>query len=127
MFNIGLYIRLVRAEVLEIADLDYIHFARARGIAEDEIAWRHVLPNSLGPMINVTALAVGSMLAFSLVTETIFQWPGLGLMFIQAIGFSDFPVMAAYFLMVSIIFIVVNLIADVLLGIVDPRIRRASQ
>ncbi len=77
-------------------------------------------------MINVTALAIGSMLAFSLVTETIFQWPGLGLMFIQAIGFSDFPVMAGYFLMVSIIFIVVNLVADILLGLVDPRMRRAT-
>lgn len=124
VFNLGLYVRLVRAEVLEIRTTDYIKFARARGLSEADINRHHVLPNALSPLINVAALNIGTMIAFSLITESVFQWPGLGLMFVNAIGFSDFPVMAAYFMLVALMFVILNLIADILLVIVDPRLRR---
>ncbi len=126
IFNVGLFIRLVRADVLEIRTMDYIKFARARGLPEKTINNKHVLPNAVMPVINIAALNIGVMIAFSLITESVFQWPGMGLMFIQAIGFSDFPVMSAYFLLVAAIFICLNLMADILLSIVDPRIRRGE-
>ena len=126
IFNVGLFIRLVRAEVLEIRTTDYIKFARARGLPERRINRRHVLPNAVMPVINVAALNIGIMLAFSLITEAVFQWPGVGLMFLQSIRFSDFPVMSAYFMLVAVMFVSLNLLADVLLAIVDPRIRRGE-
>ena len=126
IFNVGLFIRLVRAEVLEIRTTDYIKFARARGLPEDRINRRHVLPNAVMPVINVAALNIGIMLAFSLITEAVFQWPGVGLMFLQSIRFSDFPVMSSYFMLVAVIFVGLNLIADILLAVVDPRIRRGE-
>ena len=126
IFNVGLFIRLVRAEVLEIRTMDYIKFARARGLDERRINLRHVMPNAVMPVINVAAMNIGIMIAFSLITEAVFQWPGVGLMFIQSIGFSDFPVMSAYFMLVAVIFVGLNLIADILLAVVDPRIRRGE-
>ena len=126
IFNVGLFIRLVRADVLEIRTMDYIKFARARGLPEKTINNKHVLPNAIMPVINVAALNIGVMIAFSLITESVFQWPGLGLMFIQSISFGDFPFLSAYFLLVAAIFIGLNLLADVLLSIVDPRIRRGE-
>ena len=126
IFNVGLFIRLVRAEVLETRTTDYIKFARARGLPERRINRRHVLPNAVMPVINVAALNIGIMLAFSLITEAVFQWPGVGLMFLQSIRFSDFPVMSAYFMLVAVMFVSLNLLADVLLAIVDPRIRRGE-
>ena len=126
IFNIGLFIRLVRADVLEIRTMDYIKFARARGIPERQINHHHILPNAVMPVINVAALNIGTMIAFSLITEAVFQWPGTGLMFIQAIGFSDFPVMSAYFMLVAVIFVALNFLADLLLSVVDPRIRRGE-
>ena len=126
IFNVGLFIRLVRADVLEIRTMDYIKFARARGLPEKRINNKHVLPNAVMPIINVAALNIGTMVAFSLITESVFQWPGLGLMFIQSITFSDFPVMSTYFLLVATIFVSLNLLADILLSVVDPRIRRGQ-
>ncbi len=126
IFNIGLFIRLVRADVLEIRTTDYIKFARARGLSENRINHYHVLPNAIMPVINVAALNIGTMIAFSLITEAVFQWPGMGLMFIQSISFSDFPIMSAYFLLVALIFVVLNLVADILLAMADPRIRRGA-
>jgi len=126
LFNVGLFIRLVRADVLEIRTMDYIKFARARGFSEQRINHHHVLPNAVMPVITVAALNIGVMIAFSLITEAVFQWPGMGLMFLQAIGFSDFPIMSAYFFLVATIFVVLNLLADTLLSIVDPRLRRGE-
>lgn len=122
-FNIALFVRLVRTEVIEIRSRTYIKFARARGIGERAISRRHVLPNALAPLISVAALNIGTMIAFSVITETVFQWPGLGLMFIQAIGFSDFPVMSAYFLVVAVMFVCLNFGADILVALLDPRAR----
>ncbi|HJO86772.1 MAG TPA: ABC transporter permease [Rhodospirillales bacterium] len=126
VFNIGLFIRLVRADVLEIRTSDYITFARARGLSEKVINYSHVLPNSLTPIINIGALNIGGLIAFSLITETVFQWPGLGLMFVQAIQFSDFPIMSVYFVLIAFTFVFLNLLADILVGVVDPRIRRSG-
>ena len=127
LFNVGLFIRLVRADVLEIRTMDYIKFARARGFSEQRINHNHVLPNAVMPVITVAALNIGTMIAFSLITEAVFQWPGMGLMFLQAISFSDFPIMSAYFLLVAAIFVVLNLLADILLSVLDPRIRRGER
>lgn len=126
IFNIGLFIRLVRAEVLEIRTMDYIKFARARGLDESAINRRHVLPNTLMPVINVGALTIGTMIAFSLITESVFNWPGMGLLFLQSLEFGDFPVMGIYFLFVAVVFIFFNLLADLLILLVDPRVSRKT-
>ncbi len=106
--------RLVRGEMLEVLRTDYIKFARARGISQRSIYFRHALKNTLLPVITITGLQLGGIIAFSIVTETVFQWPGMGLLFIQAVQFADIPVMAAYLCLISFIFVVVNLIVDLL-------------
>lgn len=102
---------------------DYIKFARARGISQRSIYFRHALKNTLLPVITITGLQLGGIIAFSIVTETVFQWPGMGLLFIQAVQFADIPVMAAYLCLISFIFVVVNLIVDLLYVAVDPRLK----
>ena len=123
LFQLTMILRLVRAEMLEVMRTDYIKFARARGLAERSIYFVHALRNTLVPVITVIGLNIGGLIAYSVITETVFQWPGTGLMFIQAVDFVDVPIMAAYLIFVALLFVVINLIVDILYFVVDPRIR----
>src|SRR3546814_12952341 len=121
-----LIMRLVRSEMLEVLRTDYIKFARARGLSNRAVNFGHALKNTLVPVITITGLQLGSIIAFSLITEQVFQWPGMGLLFIQAISEVDIPVMAAYLMLVGFFFVVINLIVDLLYYVVDPQIGSAS-
>jgi peptide/nickel transport system permease protein len=123
LFQMTLVTRLVRAEMLEVLRTDYIKFARARGLSERSINFGHALKNTLVPVITVIGLQLGSIIAFAIITETVFQWPGMGLMFIQAVQHADIPVMAAYLLLVAFLFVLINLIVDLVYVRIDPRIR----
>jgi peptide/nickel transport system permease protein len=123
IFQLTLIMRLVRAEMLEVLRTDYIKFARARGLGNRAINFGHALKNTLVPVITITGLQLGSIIAFAIITETVFQWPGMGLMFIQAVTFADIPVMAAYLVLVGFVFVMINLIVDLLYYVVDPRLR----
>jgi len=123
LFQMTLIQRLVRSEMLEVLRTDYIRFARARGLTERAIHFRHALKNTLVPVITITGLQLGSIIAFAIITETVFQWPGMGLLFIQAVGFADVPVMAAYLCLVAAFFVLINLVVDLLYYAVDPRLR----
>jgi peptide/nickel transport system permease protein len=123
IFQLTLIMRLVRTEMLEVLRMDYIRFARARGLRQRSIYFGHALKNTLVPVITITGLQLGGLIAFAIITETVFQWPGMGLLFIQAVNFADIPVMAAYLCLISIIFVVINLIVDLLYFTVDPRLR----
>lgn len=123
LFQMTLIMRLVRAEMLEVLRTDYIRFARARGLTTRAIHFGHALKNTLFPVITVAGLQFGSVIAFAIVTETVFQWPGMGLLFVQAVQNVDIPIMAAYLLMVSLMFVTINLVVDILYTIVDPRLR----
>lgn len=122
LFQMTLIMRLVRAEMLEVLRTDYIKFARARGLSERAINFGHALKNTLVPVITVTGLQIGSIIAFAIITETVFQWPGVGLLFINAIQFVDIPVMAAYLMLISVMFVMINLIVDLLYFVIDPRL-----
>ena len=123
IFQLTLIMRLVRAEMLEVLRTDYIKFARARGLSNRAIHFGHALKNTLVPVLTITGLQLGGLIAFAIITETVFQWPGMGLLFIQAVTFADIPVMAAYLCLISLIFVVINLIVDLLYFVVDPRLR----
>lgn len=123
LFQLTLVLRLVRSEMLEVLRADYIKFARARGLTKRAIHFGHALKNTLVPVITITGLQLGGIIAFAIVTETVFQWPGMGLLFIQAVQFVDIPVMAAYLCLIALIFVVINLIVDLLYFVVDPRLR----
>jgi peptide/nickel transport system permease protein len=123
LFQLTLVLRLVRSEMLEVLRTDYIKFARARGLTRRAIHFGHALKNTLVPVITITGLQLGGIIAFAIVTETVFQWPGMGLLFIQAVQFVDIPVMAAYLCLIALIFVVINLIVDLLYFVVDPRLR----
>mgnify|MGYP000928014452 FL=1 len=123
VFQLALILRLVRAEMLEVLRTDYIKFARARGLPDRAVYFGHSLKNTLVPVITITGLQLGALIAFAIITETVFQWPGMGLLFIQAVQFADVPVMAAYLCLVALIFVVVNLVVDLLYFAVDPRLR----
>ncbi|ODV14460.1 MAG: ABC transporter permease [Rubrivivax sp. SCN 70-15] len=123
IFQLALIQRLVRAEMLEVLRADYIKFARARGLPNRVVYFGHALKNTLVPVITITGLQLGSLIAFSIITETVFQWPGMGLLFIQAVQFADIPVMAAYLCLIALIFVVINLTVDLLYFVVDPRLR----
>jgi peptide/nickel transport system permease protein len=123
LFQITLVMRLVRAEMLETLRTDFIKFARARGLPNWVIYFRHALRNCLMPVITVTGMQIGNLIAFALITETVFQWPGMGMLFIQAVTFVDIPVMAAYLVIVSFIFVALNTVVDLLYAVVDPRLR----
>jgi peptide/nickel transport system permease protein len=123
LFQMTLIMRLVRAEMMEVLRTDYIRFARARGLTTRAIHFGHALRNTLVPVITVVGLQFGSVIAFSIITETVFQWPGMGLLFVQAVQNVDIPIMAAYLLMVSLIFVTINLVVDILYTVVDPRLR----
>jgi len=123
MFQMTLIQRLVRSEMLEVLRTDYIKFARARGLTDRAVHFGHALKNTLVPVITITGLQLGSIIAFAIITETVFQWPGMGLLFIQAVGFADIPVMAAYLCLIALFFVVINLVVDLLYYVVDPRLR----
>jgi peptide/nickel transport system permease protein len=125
LFQMTLIMRLVRAEMLEVLRSDYVKFARARGLSNRAINFGHALKNTLVPVITIAGLQIGGIIAFSIVTETVFQWPGMGLLFVQSVQVADIPVMAAYLMLISVIFVLINLIVDLLYYTVDPRLRMA--
>ena len=126
IFQLTLIMRLVRAEMLEVLRTDYIRFARARGLSNNAIHFGHALKNTLVPVITIIGLQLGTLIAFSIITESVFQWPGMGLLFIQSVTFADIPVMAAYLCLIALIFVVINLLVDLLYFVVDPRLRMGS-
>jgi peptide/nickel transport system permease protein len=123
LFQMTLIQRLVRSEMLEVLRTDYIRFARARGLTDRAVHFGHALKNTLVPVITITGLQLGAIIAFAIITETVFQWPGMGLLFIQAVGAADVPVMAAYLCLIALFFVVINLAVDLLYYAVDPRLR----
>jgi ABC-type dipeptide/oligopeptide/nickel transport system permease component len=123
LYQMTLIMRLVRAEMLEVLRTDYIKFARARGLSNRAVNFGHALKNTMVPVITITGLQLGSIIAFSIITETVFQWPGVGALFINSVQFVDVPVMAAYLMLIALIFVVINLIVDLLYYAVDPRLR----
>ncbi|WP_307580068.1 ABC transporter permease [Variovorax paradoxus] len=123
IFQLTLIMRLVRAEMLEVLRTDYIKFARARGLTNRAIHFGHALKNTMVPVMTITGLQLGGLIAFAIITESVFQWPGMGLLFIQAVTFADVPVMAAYLCLIALIFVVINLVVDLLYFVVDPRLR----
>jgi peptide/nickel transport system permease protein len=123
IFQLTLIMRLVRAEMLEVLRTDYIKFARARGLSDRVIHFGHALKNTLVPVMTITGLQLGGLIAFAIITESVFQWPGMGLLFIQAVTYADIPVMAAYLCLIALIFVVINLVVDLLYFVVDPRLR----
>ncbi|HYC37448.1 MAG TPA: ABC transporter permease [Usitatibacter sp.] len=122
-FPLTLIMRLVRAEMLEVLRTDYIKFARARGLSDRAVHFGHALKNTMVPVITIAGLQLGGIIAFAIITEQVFQWPGMGLLFIQAVQFADIPVMAAYLCLIGLIFVVINLVVDLLYYAVDPRLR----
>ncbi len=123
LFQLTLIMRLVRSEMLEVMRTDYVKFARARGLTNRAINFGHALKNTLVPVITVAGLQIGAIVAFALVTETVFAWPGVGQLFIQSVQFADIPVMAAYLMLIALLFVVINLVVDLLYFVVDPRLR----
>ncbi len=123
LFQMTLIMRLVRSEMLEVLRADFIKFARARGLATRTVHFGYALMNTLIPVITITGLQLGSIIAFAIITETVFQWPGVGLMFIQAINEVDIPVMSTYLLLIASFFVIINLVVDLLYYAVDPRLR----
>lgn len=124
LFKLTLIMRLVRAEMLEALRSDYVRFAQARGLPWRSIHLRHALRNTLVPVVTITGLQIGSLIAFAIVTETVFQWPGVGLLFISSIQAVDVPVIAAYLLLIAVLYVAINVVVDILYLLVDPRLRR---
>ncbi|WP_429817802.1 ABC transporter permease [Ensifer sp. B1-9] len=127
LYQITLVMRLVRAEMMEVLRSDFVKFARARGVPRWRIYFRHALRNCLMPVVTMTAMNFGSLIAFALITETVFQWPGMGMLFIQAVTFLDMPVMAGYLCIVSFIFVTLNTLVDIAYAVIDPRLRDATR
>ncbi len=126
LFQLTLVVRLVRGEMLEILKQDFIQFTKARGLSAYSVFVRHALRNTLLPVVTIVGLQLGTVIAFALITETVFQWPGMGLLFAESIAFADVPVMAAYLCLTAIIFVVINLAVDILYMFIDPRIGRSA-
>ena len=123
LYQMTMIMRLVRSEMSEVLNSDFVRFARSRGLPEKKIYFRHALKNTLVPVITVTGLQLGSIIAFAIITETVFQWPGLGLLFIDSVQFVDIPVMASYLMFISVMFVSINLAVDILYTTIDPRLR----
>ena len=123
LFQMTLIMRLVRSEMMEVLRTDFIKFARARGLTNRAVNFGHALKNTMIPVITITGLQMGAIIAFAIITETVFQWPGMGLLFLQAVQNVDIPIMAAYLLLIALLFVIINLIVDLLYVMVDPRIR----
>jgi peptide/nickel transport system permease protein len=126
LFQVTLIMRLVRSEMLEVMRTDYIKFARARGLSNRAIHFGHALKNTLVPVITIVGLQLGAIIAFAIVTETVFSWPGMGQLFVQSVYFADIPVMSAYLVLIALVFVLINLIVDLLYYAVDPRLRSAQ-
>jgi peptide/nickel transport system permease protein len=126
LFQMTLITRLVRSEMLEVLRTDYIKFARARGLSDRAVYFGHALKNTLVPVVTIIGLQVGAIIAFAIITETVFQWPGMGLLFIKSVQTADIPVMSAYLLLVAFLFVAINFIVDLLYVAIDPRIRIAG-
>lgn len=127
LFQLTLIMRLVRAEMMEVLRTDYIRFARARGLSQRAINFGHALRNTMVPVITITGLQLGSVIAFAIITETVFQWPGVGSLFVNSVAAVDVPVMAAYLVFVALVFVLINLVVDILYFIVDPRLRDGAK
>lgn len=125
-YQLTLIMRLVRAEMLEVLRTDYIKFARARGLTNRAIHFRHALRNTMVPVVTIAGLQLGAVIAFAIVTETVFNWPGLGALFVRSVEVVDIPVMAAYLMFVGLVFVIVNLIVDLLYFALDPRLRGST-
>ena len=123
LYQLTLIMRLTRSEMLEVLRQDYVRFARALGLSERSVYFKHALPNTLIPVTTIAGLQLGSIVAFAIITETVFQWPGVGLLFINAVYFVDIPVMSAYLLLVGVLFVLINLAVDLLYLAIDPRLR----
>jgi len=123
LFQLTLIMRLVRSEMMEVLRTDYIKFARARGLSNRAVHFGHALKNTLVPVITITGLQLGAIIAFAIITETVFSWPGVGLLFLQSVVYADIPVMSTYLVMIGFVFVVINLIVDMLYFVVDPRLR----
>jgi peptide/nickel transport system permease protein len=126
LFQMAFILRLVRAEMLEVLGADYIRTARAMGLSTTMIHYKYALKNAALPVITIIGLKLGELIAFSIITETVFQWPGMGLLFIQAVSFGDVPIMAAYLFMVAFVFVAINLLVDMLYLALDPRLRTGA-
>ncbi|USG63089.1 ABC transporter permease [Sneathiella marina] len=126
LFQMTLIMRLVRAEMLEVLRTDFVKFAKARGLPDRAVHFKHALKNTLVPVITITGLQLGSLIAFAIITESVFQWPGMGLLFVQAIADVDIPIMAAYLVLIAFFFVVINMVVDILYYAVDPRLRADS-
>ena len=123
LFKLALVIRLARAGTREVVHQDYIKFARAKGLSGRRIVLVHVLKNILIPVVTVLGLEFGGLVAFSIVTETVFAWPGMGKLLIDSIGMLDRPVIVAYLMIIVFLFVIINLVVDILYSILDPRVR----
>jgi peptide/nickel transport system permease protein len=123
LYQLTLIMRLTRSEMLEVLRQDYVRIPRALGLSERSVNFRHALPNTLIPVTTIAGLQLGSIVAFAIITETVFQWPGVGLLFINAVYFVDIPVMSAYLLLVGVLFVLINLAVDLLYLAIDPRLR----
>ena len=123
LFQLTLTMRLVRSEILEVLRTDFIKFAKARGLSDRAVNYGHALKNTLVPVITITGLQLGGIIAFAIITERVFQWPGMGLLFVQAVEFADIPVMSTYLVLIALFFVIINLIVDILYYVVDPRLR----
>ncbi|MBM2293610.1 ABC transporter permease [Sulfitobacter pseudonitzschiae] len=126
LFQTTMVMRLVRAEMLDVMRTDYIKFARARGLRDRVVHFRHALKNTLMPVVTVIGLQLGAVIAFAIITESVFQWPGMGRLFLQAIQQVDIPVMSAYLIMIAFFFVVINLITDLTYYAIDPRLRSGA-
>ena len=127
VFQIAMIMRLVRAEMLEVIRTDFIRFARARGLSHRVVHYRHALRNTLIPVVTIVGLQLGSIIAFAVITEAVFQWPGLGLLFLQSVAAADVSMMSAYLILIAALFVAINLVVDVLYLVIDPRLRGRSQ
>ncbi|MDA9074562.1 ABC transporter permease [Amylibacter sp.] len=126
LYQLTLIMRLTRSEMLEVMRQDYVRFAKALGLSSKQVNFKHALPNTLVPVVTIAGLQLGSIVAFAIITETVFQWPGVGLLFINAVYFVDIPVMSAYLLLVGVLFVIINLIVDLLYLAIDPRLRDSN-
>ncbi|MCJ8150150.1 ABC transporter permease (plasmid) [Shinella sp. H4-D48] len=126
LFQMTLIMRLVRSEMLEVLRTDFIKFGVARGLPRARLYFRHALKNTLVPVITVVGLQIGSIIAFSIITETVFQWPGMGLLFLQAVQNVDIPIISTYLLLIALLFVTVNLIVDLIYNLIDPRLKDAA-
>ncbi|KPK92897.1 MAG: ABC transporter permease [Deltaproteobacteria bacterium SM23_61] len=123
LYRLALFIRLVRAGMLDVMTMDFIRTARSKGVSEKKVVYKHALKNTLIPFVTIAGMQMGSLLAGAIVTEKVFAWPGMGRLFLEAIGVMDFPVIIAWALVTATIFLSLNLIVDIIYVYLDPRIR----